>query len=94
MIRHNENPLFPASLAANGRQGADAKTRGPCESKHSSLVLALSAIDVARQQLDSYALATDDPAPGVIDAADLIDAAMQALSAEFNREWIFAGGDA
>lgn len=85
MIRH-EKPLFPASLAANGRQGADAKTLGPCDAQHSPLVLALSAMDAARQQLDRYALATDAPAPGVIDAADLIDAAMLALSGEFNSD--------
>lgn len=99
MIRPNENPLIPASLAANGIQGADAKALGPCEAEHSLLVtacmfLALSAIDAARQQLDRYALATDDPAPGVIDAADCIEAAMLALSAELNSGGQVGGGDA
>jgi hypothetical protein len=35
MMWPNENPLTPDSLAADGIQGADAKTLGPCEAKHS-----------------------------------------------------------
>jgi hypothetical protein len=90
MIRPNENPLFPASLAANGRQGAKAKADGPCEAQDSAQAmaahyLARMAVDAARGQLDRYALATDDPAPGVIDAADLLDAAAACLAtAEFS----------
>jgi hypothetical protein len=94
MIRPNENALTPASLATDGNQGEGAKALGLCEVEHSPLALALSAIDAAREQLARYALATDEPAPGVIDAADCIDAATLVLSAELNRERKFAGGSA
>lgn len=85
MIRPNENPLFPASLAANGNQGAGAKAQGPCGAQDSaqaieSHYLALVAIDAARGQLDRYALATDDPPACVVDAADLLDAAAAYLA--------------
>lgn len=40
---------------------------------------ALIAIEVARLLLAVYAQMTDDPAPGSVEAADLIDAA---------REWL------
>jgi hypothetical protein len=80
MIQPNENPLFPASLAANGRQGADAETLGPCDVEHSPLVQALSAIKAARAQLDHYAHTTDEPAWDVVDAADLLDAVSQRLA--------------
>jgi hypothetical protein len=84
MIGPNENPLFPASLAANGNQGADAETLGPCNAEHSpqeaqALFLAVSAIDAAGEQLERYGLATNDPAPGTVDAADLLDAAAHCL---------------
>ena len=84
MTRPNENPLTPDSLAADGIQGADAKTLGPCDAKHSpqtcaARFLALSAMDAAQAQLDRYALVTDDPAPGVVEAADLLDAARAAM---------------
>lgn len=87
MIRPNKNPLNPASLAANGKQGADAKTLSPCDTKHSPMsasarLLALTATDAARAQLERYALATDDPAPGLPEAADLLDAARAALAGE------------
>ncbi len=83
----NENPLFPASLAANGIQGAGANARGAGEAKHSpqeasALILALTATDAARAQLDRYAMATDAPVGGVVEAADLLDAARAALAGE------------
>ena len=37
--------------------------------------LAMSAMDAAQAQLDRYALATHDPEPGVVEAADPLDAA-------------------
>lgn len=46
----------------------------------SALFLALAATDAARAQLDRYALATDDPEPGVVEAADLLDAARAAMA--------------
>jgi len=42
--------------------------------------LALTAIDSARDHLSRYALATDWPALGVVEAADLLDAAHAALA--------------
>ena len=40
---------------------------------------ALADIDRARDRLHRYADATDNPAPGAIEAADLLDAARDAL---------------
>ncbi len=42
--------------------------------------LAVVAIDVARDHLARYALQTDSPAFGVVDAADLLDGARNALT--------------
>lgn len=47
--------------------------------------LALAAIDSARDHLARYALATDWPALGAVEAADLLDAARAALSRETIR---------
>ena len=79
------NPLPPDSLAADGIQGAEAKTLGQCEREHSAghtaaRMLVLSAIDTAREHLGCYALANDDPEPGMVDAADLLDAAARCLA--------------
>lgn len=43
-------------------------------------LLALTAMDAARKHLNRCALATDDPEPGIVDAADLLDAARAALA--------------
>jgi hypothetical protein len=80
MIRPNEIPLFPASLEANGRQGADAKALDPCDAEHSPLVLALSAIDASREQLDLYAQMNAEPAWDAVDAVDLLDAVAERLA--------------
>lgn len=84
MTQPNKNALTPASLATDGEQGEGAKAQGPCRSKISlhrcaTLSLARMAMDAARDQLSRYALATDDPALGVVEAADLVDAALAAL---------------
>ena len=86
MIRPNENALTPESLATDGNQGESAKTLGPCEVEHSlqeapARVRALSAIHAAREHLAQYAQATDSPALGMVEAADLLDAAAQYLAA-------------
>ena len=101
------NPLIPASLAADGIQGADAEAQGFSGVQHSAtefceasrarrrwrrklstrvqaqegaaLVLALIALDAARDQLDCYARLTDEPEPGTVEAADLLDAARAAM---------------
>ena len=101
MIRPHENALTPASLATDGNQGESAKVLDPCRAEHSpnaamTRLLVLSAIEIARKHLDSYALATDDPKPGMADAADLLDAAADCLaSAEVSPGIARArGGDA
>lgn len=45
-----------------------------------TLCLALASMDAAREQLDRYALATDAPAWGVIEAADNLDIARTGLA--------------
>lgn len=42
-------------------------------------ILALSAMDTAREHFDACALATDAPDPAIVDAADLLDLARDAL---------------
>lgn len=84
MTRPNESPLTPASLATDGNQGASATACGQCGAKHSAeaaaLFLALSATDAARGQLDRLAVTTADPLPGIIEAADLLDAARELMA--------------
>jgi hypothetical protein len=85
MIRPNKNALAPASLATDGEQGEGARAEGHCGAQHTPhesapLFLARVAIDAARVQLNAYALATDDPLPGTVEAADLLDAARAALN--------------
>ena len=84
MIRPTENPLTPASLATNGIQGASAKATNPSEAKHTPhaaelRILALTGLDDVRSLLARYALLTDTPALGIVEAADLLDAARAAL---------------
>lgn len=45
----------------------------------SARLLAAVAMDAAQAQMDRYALATDDPEPGVVEAADLLHAARVAM---------------
>src|SRR3546814_13722738 len=85
MIRPTKNPLIPNSLAADGNQGAEAKALGPCGAQDnpqaaSARILALTAVHGARGQLDRYALVTDTPARGVVEAADLRDAVAECLT--------------
>ena len=65
-------------------QGANAWTAAsnPQDTAAMALarILAVSAMDAARERLEAYALATDDPAPDMVDAADLLDAARDALA--------------
>lgn len=85
MMRPNENALTPASLATDGEQGGDARADGHCGAQHSrqeagALFLARVALDAALAQLDAYALLTDAPRAGTIEAADLLEAARAALA--------------
>lgn len=85
MSAANENPLtIPASLAADGTQGVGARAESHRAAQHSpqeaqALFLARVAMDAAQAQLEAYALATNDPRPGSVEAADLLDAARAAL---------------
>ena len=84
MIRPTENPLTPASLATDGMRGAGAKVVNPSGAKHTPhagelRILALSGLDDVRALLARYALMTDTPALGIVEAADLLDAARAAL---------------
>ena len=84
MIRPIESPLTPASLATEGVQGAGTKAFRPCEAEHTPhaaelRILALSGLDDVRALLARYALLTDTPALGMVEAADLLDAARAAL---------------
>lgn len=80
MTRPNEIALTPASLATDGEQGEGVRACGRCGTQDSpqgvaALFLACVAMDAAQAQLEAYALDTDDPHPGTVEAADLLDAA-------------------
>ncbi len=45
------------------------------------LSLALAAVEAAQERLEGYALATDSPIPGAVDALDALDPARAALGA-------------
>lgn len=69
MIRPNKNPLNPASLAANGKQGAGAKDgQATSETKHNAkqgsgytfsardcLVVAAGHLEAAREAIEAHA---------------------------------------
>jgi len=86
MTRPRENPLFPASLATDGTQGAGANTQASIYGAERSpeepatLILALTATDAARGLLSRLADLTDTPAWEVVEAADLLDAARLMLA--------------
>ena len=83
----NENPLnIPASLAANGMQGADAsdgQTAGEFDHTSADALLRLGVM-FALQGCDALASLTDAPARGMVEACDCIAAAAHhlAVSAE------------
>lgn len=84
-----ENPLTPDSLAADGIQGASAKASGPSGVENTpqtttARILALAAINAAREQFEAYALATDNPEYFMILAADCLDEA---------HAWLMHGGE-
>ncbi|GAA0707933.1 hypothetical protein [Dokdonella soli] len=57
-----------------------AHVRACSAAETAALFLVRVAIDAAREQLDRYALLTDDPLPGIVEAADLIDTARQRMT--------------
>lgn len=71
-------------MATDGNQGAGAKARARCGAEHTATEptpreLALFAVELGRDQLARHAFATDDPEPGMVEAADLLDAAADYL---------------
>ena len=66
-----------AQFSASG-PSTPVRARARC-AQEAALRLALVALDTAREQLDRYARLTDEPKPGSVDAADLLDAARIAL---------------
>lgn len=87
MKRPNKNPLTPDSLAADGMQGAGANAVSVGSAEHSptghvALLAAAALMDAAADYFHACALETDDPRPGVVEAADLLDAARAVLAGE------------
>jgi len=62
-----------------------APTHGTAE-QASAHTLTIAAIDAARAQLARYALATDWPPLGMVESADLLDAARAALAEGVRHE--------
>lgn len=87
----NEIALTPASLATDGEQGEGAKAGSPSDANATgtrrggqsagplAVPLARAAIVRAVARMDAYARATDDPQPGIVEVADLLDVALFAL---------------
>ena len=85
MSRPNEMPLTPASWRADGIQGQGAKAVGPCgcddtPTDREVLAAYVGAIHAARTLRRCLANLTSDPAPGVVEAADSLDAAADAIA--------------
>ena len=86
-----EIALTPASLATDGEQGEGAKADGPSDANATGTrrggqlaavrdpALARGAVQGAMALLDGYARRTDDPAAGIVEAADLLVVALTAL---------------
>jgi len=72
---HGGNRGFSHCADIEGGSGAE---HSPLQV--SALFLARVAADAAKAQLDIYALTTDTPAPCLVEAADLLDAAAQRLA--------------
>lgn len=80
MTGAHENALFPDSWQADGNQGAGANADGVSTAEHSAGQTlapsqAVAMLGTAAEFLDTYARATDEPGPGIVEAADLLPAA-------------------
>ena len=58
------------------------RARARRDRETAALFLARVALDAAREQFDRYALLTDEPQPGTVEAADLIEAAQAIMLRE------------
>jgi len=68
-----------ASENAGSGQGSNGGKSSPGDA--AALLLAVMGVDIARAQLDRYALETDSPAWGAVDAADFLDIVRDLLTA-------------
>jgi hypothetical protein len=71
-------------MKRGNRNPPDCPVEGHCGAKHgpqecAALFVVRMAVAAAQAQLAAYALAIDDPQPGMVEAADLLDAARAAL---------------
>jgi len=94
MTGFNENAAIAESLATTGIEGTGEKACSYCGCKHFrvtevALRLALCSIEAAQGHLDVYACHTDEPVPGVVDAADLLELVRAALHAAATIEGSF-----
>ena len=83
----NKNPLFPACLEADGIQGVGAKAEGRCRrddtpSEAVARLFLKAAVASGQHWADRYSHMTADPAPGMVEAADFLDLAADALAGE------------
>ena len=86
----NEIALTPASLATDGEQGEGAKADSPSDANATGTrrggqlagvcgpALARVAVEDALALLHGYARRTDSPPAGIVEAADLLEAALSA----------------
>lgn len=82
MNAKNRTPPIPASLAAYGNQGVAKAGQGASDGEHTAESLFRLGVSLALSGIDALALLTDDPAAGIVDAADLIEAAAEQLRTE------------
>lgn len=80
-----EIALTPASLATDGEQGEGANAVCAGEAEHTpwrraALSDVLAMLGTAAEFLGANARATDEPRPGIVEAADLIDTARAMLA--------------
>ena len=80
----NPTKAKPGAGGRRASQGANTWTATSEAKDTATATLArirvLIALDASREQLDRYALATDQPEPGIVEAADLLDAARAAMA--------------
>lgn len=81
----NEKRLPPASFATDGEQAQSTAAYRSCEQEHTPILAywryrAFRLVAQARHALDQYANLTDKPAPSIVDAADLLALAAEALA--------------
>lgn len=81
----NEKRLPPASLATDGEQAQSTAAYRSCEQEHTPVLAywahrAALFVAQARHALDQYANLTDEPPAGIVDAADWLALAAEALA--------------